>query len=186
MLARNAVVMLLEPGDDAWVRGLWRSLATDFGLHGVDACPYPHASLLGSSHTGSDELEALDDALALAAGHAPVLATRSTGLAHFPGECPVAYLALEQTADLLSLHGRIWSAMADARVLRDANPLYRPGAWVPHLTLAISDLRPEQLLTLRAKLLEHDLERPIVIREVAVLYQDGPRYRLLRRHPLGG
>ena len=63
--------------------------------------------------------------------------------------------------------------------------IYRPESWVPHVTLAISDTREGDVARVASELREVVLERPLVVRTLAMLHQDGPTYRVLRPHPLG-
>lgn len=184
-MPRNAVVALLEPEDDAFVRGLWRRLADEFGLHGVAACPHPHVSYLGSTNATPEALEAIDVALAQWAAREPGVTTRVRGLGTFPGDRPVIYLDVERTRELHEHHVRIWDALESQGVLADPNPLYRPRMWAPHVTLALADLHPEDVDAVCAALREEALDRPLILRTAALLHQDGPTYRVLRSHALG-
>jgi 2'-5' RNA ligase len=183
-MPRNAVVALLEAEDDAFVRRLWRRLADEFGLHGVASCPHPHVSYLGSAHASQIALDAIDAVLAASAGRESAVLTRVTGLGVFRGDRPVVYLEVERIDALRAQHERIWDACESTDVLTDPTPLYRPGSWVPHVTLAISDLRPEDIDRVCASLRTEWLERPLALRTLAMLHQDGPTYRVLRRHEL--
>jgi 2'-5' RNA ligase len=53
------------------------------------------------------------------------------GLGLFPGEAPVIWAAPVPTAPLLALHAAMNASLARFGV----HPHYRPGAWVPHVTL---------------------------------------------------
>lgn len=52
----------------------------------------------------------------------------------FPGESHVVYVAPVPTAELLALHRRYHSSLAQAGL--EARSYYRPGEWVPHCTTA--------------------------------------------------
>ena len=139
------MVALLEAEDDAWVRSLWTRLADEVGVRGVFSCPHPHMSYLGATHVTEDELTASDAVLAQLARGLPPIETRVTGVATFSGEKPVVYLGVEPTAALRAQHERVWAVMEGGGVLRDANPLYRPESWVPHITLVFGDARERHL-----------------------------------------
>ncbi|WP_426956455.1 2'-5' RNA ligase family protein [Muricoccus radiodurans] len=54
------------------------------------------------------------------------------GLGVFPGGPPVVWAAPAVTVRLLSLHDSLCTALAPFPV----HPHYRPGSWVPHVTLS--------------------------------------------------
>src|SRR5581483_2729631 len=60
----------------------------------------------------------------------------------FPGDAGVVFLAPVVTPELAMWHREMHARLLPA--LREPNPLYAPGAWVPHLTLAL-DLPPADI-----------------------------------------
>jgi 2'-5' RNA ligase len=62
--------------------------------------------------------------------------SRLSSIGVFPGETSVLFLAPVATQELLDLHERFHATFADHRSV--CWPHYRPGAWVPHVTLAMN------------------------------------------------
>jgi 2'-5' RNA ligase len=63
----------------------------------------------------------------------PPIALDFPALGFFPGEEGVIYLAPTVNRELLDFHERLWELL-EPFTTRPI-PLYRPGAWVPHVTL---------------------------------------------------
>lgn len=140
----QSVELLPDPAVDAWVRDQWRALA-DAGLpsltHHQGATNRPHVTLAVAQSVGADLEARLDDAL----GRRPDAVVRLGGLVVFgpqgrDGRCVLARLVVP-SGPLLALQARVAAAWEDA----DGVPwTTRPGAWTPHVTLAMR-LTPEEV-----------------------------------------
>lgn len=98
------------------------------------------------------------------ASHPPLVVT-FTGLGVFGGENAVVYLSLAWNRALLDLHEHFWTAAEPYSV--EAGELYRPGSWVPHVTLNYG-LPPHQVgpvvdALMRVQLPRHGLLRDVVL-----------------------
>lgn len=123
---------------------------------------HPHVSI---GVAAGDAPEAVKDALVgVATGGLPALRLSSVGAFVTPEA--VVFLGVTPTAALLELNRRVHARLDAAKVA--AWPLYRPGTWVPHCTLA---LRPVDLTAalsaLRAAVLPIE-SRPVALRIVEV------------------
>lgn len=123
---------------------------------------HPHVSI---GVAADAEPEAVRDALVgVATAGLPPLRLSSVG--GFITPEPVVFLGVTPTAALLELNRRVHARLDTARL--GAWPLYRPGTWVPHCTLAI---RPRDLAAalaaLRAAVLPIETE-PAALRVVEV------------------
>ncbi|MCZ0733408.1 2'-5' RNA ligase family protein [Phreatobacter sp. AB_2022a] len=78
------------------------------------------------------ELPALQDAFAAMAEGAAPLRLRFARIRHFGDGSPVVWAAPGADADLAALHEAVHRSIDPAR----CHPHYRPGAWIPHCTLA--------------------------------------------------
>ena len=135
-----AVEMLLDSTADARVRAIWRALA-DRGLPSplLAAGHSPHVSLAVADGLDVDALvPRLEALLALEQAPRAVLAHASV----FGTKDGVVFLGAVATRELLDLHARCFPIFETAAVKPWA--YYRPGAWVPHCTIA-SGLAPEQV-----------------------------------------
>ena len=99
----------------------------------------PHLTLAVAEEV---EVPAVEQLLAEIAGSMPAPALTFSHLGVFLGDERVVFLASVVTAELIAFHlafHRRFEAMA-----RDQSPLYLPGRWVPHCTLA-RDLAPDAI-----------------------------------------
>ena len=125
---------------DVAVRGLWQAQA-DAGLAGLmPGSGYPpHMTLLLAEDGDIDGMRA---ALALLAREMPPLLVSFLAIGVFPAEYGVVFLAPVANRELLDAHAAIWAAVHPH--LANLYDHYRPGVWVPHVTLAYR-LPPEQI-----------------------------------------
>ncbi len=135
------VVSLLDPPATKKVRATWAKLERDYGTRGVLIMPYPHFSYQ-IAH-GYDR-SAIQGTLARLAGEIAPFEVTTSGIATFPGAWPVVFVAVDRTASLAALHARVFDACVPAS--RDPVDYYRPGAWIPHITLAHGEERNSEPL----------------------------------------
>ena len=123
---------------------------------------HPHVSV---AVAGDAEPGAVRDALVgvATAGLPPV---RRSSVGGFITPEPTVFLGVTPTAALLELNRRVHARLDTARL--GAWPLYRPGIWVPHCTLAMrpGDLA-RALAALRAAVLPIEAS-PVALRVVEV------------------
>ena len=134
-----AVELALDPSSAAVVRRIWDELDRAGITWMARSGAHPHMTV-GIWET-LDVDETARELTRLAGETPPVrLALASVGL--FPGVA--VFLAPVVTAELLDLHERVHPKLD--RLGAGAWDHYRPGAWVPHCTLA-TDLAPDQFGT---------------------------------------
>ncbi|HXY47529.1 MAG TPA: 2'-5' RNA ligase family protein [Thermoplasmata archaeon] len=168
------VVSLLDRNATEKVARTWARLEQEFGVRGVLAMPYPHFSYQIAQ---GYERPALDDTLTrLARGTPPFTATTS-GIGTFEGGWPVVYVAVEAPPALRDLHERIWNACQPH--VREPVGYYRPGTWVPHISLAHGDehntvpLPPETIARILATLDPPEYRWSIRIDNLALVWDEG-------------
>lgn len=124
--------MFFDREADAAVRGLWAKLA-EAGLPSLATLTHrrhrPHVSLFVADSLDQADLTGLR---AVLADRRPAL--RLSTLATFPGQEGVLFLGVTVTEELLALHAEAYQSVAGQPA--GCWPLYRPGYWVPHCTLA--------------------------------------------------
>jgi 2'-5' RNA ligase superfamily len=123
---------------------------------------HPHVSVAVSADEAPDAVK--DALVGVATAGLPLLRLSSVGAFVTPEA--VVFLGVTPTAPLLELNRRVHARLDSAKV--PAWPLYRPGTWVPHCTLA---MRPRDLTAalsaLRAAVLPIEA-RPVALRIVEV------------------
>ncbi|MBW6400206.1 2'-5' RNA ligase family protein [Roseomonas sp. HJA6] len=126
-----AVTLRLDAEAAAPIEAMWRALA-DAGLHEDSlALGYPpHVTL--TIHPDGVDAERIGAAMARCAASWDAIDLRIAGFGIFAAPVPVLYLAPVVTSTLLMRHQALAEALSDL----PGDPHYRPGAWVPHITLA--------------------------------------------------
>lgn len=126
-----AVALRLDAAAAAPIEAMWRALAAA-GLHDDSlALGYPpHVTL--SIHPDAADPARLREAVAGCAAQWAAADVTLAGFGVFAAPLPVLFLAPVVTEALL-LRQR---ALAEALARLPGDPHYRPGAWVPHVTLA--------------------------------------------------
>lgn len=116
---------------DAAIRGLWDEIAAAGLPSNMLQLNYPpHLSLLLCEDIDMIGVRrVLPEFLATQ----PPLPLTFPALGVFPGEEGVIYLAPTVSQAMLDFHTRLWALLEPFAI--QASPLYRPGVWVPHVTL---------------------------------------------------
>jgi 2'-5' RNA ligase len=183
----HGVVSLLDPSATTRVKSIWSNLEKQFGLRGVLGIPYPHFSYQVARNYDYAALEATLDLLSR---KVQPFTIRTTGLETFDGNWPVVFIAVERDDSLLALHRRVWT-----RCLPHASDVisyYRPGAWVPHITLAYGEERNSvplleaQVQGVLQKLNTDTYRWEIPIDNIAIVWGDSSVKNQVRTFPLQG
>ena len=123
-----AISLVFDAETSTRVEALWRALAdADISRDMLDLQYPPHVTLIV---TDDDSLELLMRVALARTENAGALAIKLGPVRRFEGT-DITWLAADGGADLLALH----RSVADALPLDAIRPYYRPGQWVPHMTL---------------------------------------------------
>jgi hypothetical protein len=140
-------LLTLDAETTTAVRQLWQAV-DDAGLHsGMTEAGYPPHITLFMGESG--DAAGLKDALQRLARATPPRALAFLALGVFPAEYGVIFLAPVANRALLELHESAWQAALP--YLEKPMQHYRPGVWVPHVTLSMR--LPQGRLGLAADLL---------------------------------
>ena len=131
----HGLVSLLDQKHYRLVESLWQLLEVKCGLVGVNVTPFPHFSWLVASDF---DWLALETTLQEITSQVKPFTAHTTGLGYFSGPSPVIFIPVIRTAELSALHRDIWENIQPFGI--DISPLYAPEKWVPHITLAITDV----------------------------------------------
>jgi len=125
-----AVTLRLDAASAASIEAMWRALA-EAGLD--DGCLRigypPHVTL--AVYPDDVPVPQLDATVMLLAKEWDILPIELTGLGIFPGPDPVLWVAPVPTAGLLACQAALVAALHGLR----CDGHYRPGHWMPHVTL---------------------------------------------------
>lgn len=175
------LAMLLHEPAAGTVRRWWDRLETVLGIRGVRRVPFPHVTLFGFEGVPQTQVQ---DLLEACCEDLPPLRLNAAGLGIFLKPQPVLYLPVIRAPRLDLLHRTLWEGVANLQ--GHLFPLYGPDRWMPHLTLAQFDLRPQHLLEAVALLAEEDLSLPFEVRNLTLFDWIGPRYEPRERYALRG
>jgi 2'-5' RNA ligase len=162
----HAIVSILDEAHSTLVDNIWRMLESECGLTGVKVTPIPHFSWqLAQDY----DFRSLALVLKGLVETAKPFTVRTSGLAFFTGMNPVIYIPIVRDPVLTEFHRTIWLALRG--LSSSLNPLYSPEHWVPHITLAHSDVNLEALRCAIARLAPDSLQWEIRIDNIALVYQ---------------
>jgi 2'-5' RNA ligase len=139
-----AVELYLDEEAESSVTSLWAAIDA-LGIPSLGSAPgakyRPHVSLAVFAGASLPTLAgALAETLASCSGLPLPLAS----LGFFVGSDTVAFLGVTPTERLLTAHRRVHAALLG--VVQESWPIYEPGSWVPHCTLAMNVKAPERLV----------------------------------------
>ena len=126
-----AITLRLDPISAVPIEAMWRKLAAD----GIDAdCDQlgyaPHITL--AIYPDETPVKRLRTALEDTSRNWEALPVSLSGLGAFPGDRTVLWAVPVVTPALLARHQALQTALPDLEV----HAHYRPGVWVPHVTLS--------------------------------------------------
>ncbi len=177
----HGLVSLLDPEHNRQVENIWNELEEECGLTGIKITPYPHFSWLIAEDF---DWEPAESALERIAAESRPFAVRTNGLALFSGLLPVAYIPIVRTAELSQFHIQIWEQFQAVGV--GISPHYAPNSWMPHITLAHTDLMSHSMDCLMHRLATRTFNWEIEVSNLTLLL--GPQKqsgRLKRRFDFG-
>lgn len=139
-----ALELYLDVASERSVLSLWAAVDA-LGVPSLGSAPEtdyrPHVSLAVFTETGLPRLvAALGPALASSLEMPLTLAS----LGFFVGAQSVAFLGVTPTERLLATHREVHAALVG--VVDESWPLYAPGVWMPHCTLAMNPDDPARVL----------------------------------------
>jgi hypothetical protein len=139
-----ALELYLDEASERSVLSLWAALDA-LGVPSLGSAPgaayRPHVSLAVFAET---DLPGLVAALGPALFSCPGLPLTLASLGFFVGAQSVAFLGVTPTERLLDTHRNVHAALVG--VTEESWPVYEPGAWVPHCTLAMNLNDPARVL----------------------------------------
>lgn len=162
----HGFVSLLDKTHYALVEEIWQELEADCDLKGIHVTPLPHFSWQIAEDY---EWTALELALQKITADAQPFTVRTTGLALFTGVSPVVYIPVVRTGELSEFHEMIWKNLAS--ISTSPSLYYSPSFWMPHISLAYSDVETHKLRCLMDKLAFRTFNWEIDIDNLTLIYE---------------
>jgi 2'-5' RNA ligase len=164
------------------VEDLWERLDALYSLRGIRVTPYPHFSWQIAEDYDFTRLEPALRAIATTAEPFRVF---TTGLGIFSGPRPVIYIPLVKTSALMSFHTMVWELCQPAG--RNASPFYHPQSWIPHISLAYSDVHEQNIAAVMQDLAFQSFNWDLRVDNIALIYEsDGTTGTLRYNFPFEG
>lgn len=136
----HGIVSLLDDQHTELVEKLRAEMAQRFGVGDPSVTFVPHFSY----HVAEGyDLDRLAGILEKVARETAVFTIQVTGIAIFPGPKSIIYIPVARNMALTKLHERVWTAVNPHS--QGSVAYYAPDGWFPHITLAHSDITPDNL-----------------------------------------
>ena len=140
--------------DEPWrerVEEIWAELRAVFQLKAIAGSTEPHVTYHVAERYDETRIASI---VARIAGAAAPFEIETEGLGVFRGEETVLSLHVTPSPELRAMHAAIWRDVSAAA--SGVKAVYAAETWAPHITLAIGDLREEQLPDIMALLGRRD------------------------------
>ncbi len=166
----QGIISLLDDQTDRMIREIWHLISESIGIDPAENSHVPHVSWHVAEEYPFDLLHERVDQMARKLKPFPLI---SSGLGIFRTPAKVLYVALTITPEILDIQKQLYDQVNS--ICKEPNPCYRPGLWVPHITLAHHHIEMDQLGVLYEKLQPFQLERKILIDNFSIFCpkQDG-------------
>ena len=174
----NAVVSLFDKNDHS-VRSLSGELEKILGRHVYSRMPELHLSYQGATKYNSAKLE---NQLRGIAKRTRRFRVHAGGLGIFTGLTPILYIPVVRTIELSRFQLSLWKSVSSTG--SGLNPLYRPEAWVPHITLA-RGISERTLTKAIRSLSRKEIELDIEIDNLTIIEFDGKVHSVRSKFQLG-
>lgn len=169
----HGIVSLLDDQHTELVEKMWAEMAQRFGVSSPAATAVPHFSY----HVAEDyDLDRLADILERVAGVTAVFPIQTAGIAIFPGPKSIIYIPVARSMALTQLHERVWTAVNP--ISQGSVAYYAPDGWFPHITLAHSDITPDNLGPIITWLHGQTIAWTIPVDNLALVVDDNGRHHV--------
>ncbi len=176
----EGIISLLDAPHAQQVKDLWAELEQQFGLRGVMSFPYPHVSFqLSDGYSFSTIQDRLRDTVA----RFKPLQVHTAGLGLFIHPAPVLYVPVVRSTTLDRIHRLLWKAFPP---LHGDGGYYSHNQWMPHITLAVGDLKVEMLPRVIELLAPRDFHWEITLDNLTFAAQSAGELSIQRSWKLEG
>jgi 2'-5' RNA ligase len=163
----EGILSLLDSSHSQQVKEIWADLEEHFGLRGVLEFPYPHVSFQISE---GYSLETIQERMHDTVARFKPIQVRTAGLGLFVNPAPVLYIPVVRATALDRIHRLLWKAFPP---LKGDGGFYSPNQWMPHISLAVGDLKSEMLPDVIRRLAARDFHWEITLDNLAFAANTG-------------
>lgn len=163
-----AIISEIDQKSSEIVKCLWGRLRDACGVKAIYALPTPHFTWFSAE---SLDIPKTSSIIAKLAAQSERMTTYVFGLGIFSGEQPVLYLPIVKTQAMIDLHNEIWQQVQE--YCDRSNDYYSPPHWLPHITLALRDLRRDNLACALESVAFEPVEMTITAENFIIVAQEG-------------
>lgn len=175
-----AIISELDADSAESVRCLWRRLRDACGLKAIYNLATPHITWMVAEAL---DIPATASIIAELAARHLRLTTKVYGLGIFSGDRPVLYLPVVKTQAMLDLHLQVWDQVES--VADQPNHYYAPEHWLPHITLAVNDLNPQNLVCGLESVAFEPIEMTVMVDNILIVAEEtDPSSEAIHRYRL--
>jgi 2'-5' RNA ligase len=172
------IVSVLEDKPYRDAKNLWKLFETKYNSVGVQLLSHPHVTFQGGKTSDSGQLN--KDLQEMISKIKP-FEIHVNGPRHFDKK--VIYLEIEKTHELVQVN-KLINRFLKAHC-HDLLEDYRPGNWIPHITLAMDDLSKRNFQKAWAELKDTRIEFRQKLHNVCIVQQyPGGKIRIRKRYEL--
>jgi hypothetical protein len=162
----HGIVSLLDEPNYSKVEKLWLDLELECGLKGIKVTPIPHFSWQVAMDY---DLDLLRPVLQEIAASAMPFKAHTTGVGIFSGPKPVVFINVVKTDAMMRFHKLVWEKTS--HTARGISPLYGPQSWIPHITIAHTDMVWPSVSCAIQKLVYQPFNWEIKVSSISVISQ---------------
>lgn len=152
-----------------------------FGLQGIYSAPYPHISYHSAANYPDKQIKNL---LEQVTPQVTPFCVQTAGLGIFTGARPILYVPVVRSQALDACHRLLFPSLT--ALAEGENVHYRPERWLPHITLAHSDLSHELLPEVVHYLAQQSFAWELELSNMALVYTDAQEQGLKFQLDFGG
>jgi 2'-5' RNA ligase len=177
----HTVVSQLDDQHQELTENLWTELEKKFGLQGAYTQSFPHFSY----HVAQEyDLGLLEPIVEHIAQNTKEFQVTTSGLGVFTGSIPVLYVPIVRTPELSQVHQALWHEVS--KTGSGIMEHYHPERWLPHITLAFSNIHREHFPAVIQFLSEQTFSWKITINNLSLLESTGQEPKKHFQYNLSG
>ncbi len=163
-----AVVSQLDDQHQQLTENLWTELDKKFGLQGAYTQSFPHFSYQVAQEYDLGLLEPLMERMAY---NTKEFHVTTSGLGIFTESMPILYIPVVRTLELSQVHRLLWheASKTGSGIVEH----YHPERWLPHITLAFSNIHHEHFPAVIRFLSEQTLSWKITVNNLSLIESTG-------------
>lgn len=162
----HGLVSLLDNHYYKFVLEIWSDLETKFGLTGIKVTPFPHFSWQVAEDY---EWDILKEKMEELCESIPTFLVKTSNLGLFSGKSLIVFIAVVKDLNLINIHENIFNSVES--VAKSIVPYYHPDVWVPHISLAYSDVTEDNIGDIMKYLASRDFNWEIKIDNLSLIYE---------------